>query len=115
MNENEAHHFSRPAAFGGRTGETEGAVGGRFCRCRSLSPLAQRQRGRMQDSRTTGSGVCDDLLIHLRFKHGQKRLLRDFDFSELLHPLLAFFLLLQQLAFAGNVAAVALRGHVLSH
>ena len=47
-------------------------------------------------------------------EHRQERLLRDFDFAELLHPFLAFFLLSQQFAFAGDVAAVAFGGHVLS-
>ena len=32
-----------------------------------------------------------------------------------LHPLLAFFLLLEELAFAGDVASVALGGHVFAH
>ena len=41
--------------------------------------------------------------------------LRDLDLPDLLHPLLAFFLLLEQLALAGDVAAVTLREHVLAH
>ena len=42
-------------------------------------------------------------------QHGQERLLRHLDRADLLHPLLALLLLLEQLALAGDVAAVALR------
>src|SRR3954464_12179454 len=41
-------------------------------------------------------------------------LLRDLDLAELAHALLALLLLLEELALAGDVAAVALRGHVLA-
>src|SRR3989449_3988835 len=44
----------------------------------------------------------------------QECLLRDLDGSHLLHPLLSFFLLLEQLALARDVAPVALGGHVLA-
>src|SRR5947199_1178929 len=44
----------------------------------------------------------------------QECLLRDFDRSHLLHALLSFFLLLEQLALARDVAAIALGGHVLA-
>src|SRR3954453_17793274 len=44
----------------------------------------------------------------------EERLLRDLDVADLLHPLLAFLLFLQELALAGDVAAVALGGHVLA-
>src|SRR6202043_111406 len=50
--------------------------------------------------------------IHLQ--RGDKRFLRDVDLAELPHLLLAFLLLLQKFAFAGNVAAVALCRHVLA-
>src|SRR5687768_6841377 len=46
---------------------------------------------------------------------GEKGLLRDLDLADPLHPLLAFLLLLEQLALAGDVAAVALGEHVLAH
>src|SRR5262245_13503606 len=39
-------------------------------------------------------------------QYGQKRLLRDFDSADPLHPLLPFFLFLQQLPFPCDVAAV---------
>src|SRR3984893_10685086 len=44
---------------------------------------------------------------------GNSRFLRDVDVAELPHLLLPFLLLLQNFAFAGNVAAVALCGDVL--
>src|SRR5438132_14411251 len=43
-----------------------------------------------------------------------ERLLRDLDPADALHALLAFLLLLQQLALARDVAAVALGQHVLA-
>src|SRR5260370_5350921 len=48
-------------------------------------------------------------------QNGQKRLLRDFNLPDLLHALLAGFLLLEQLAFARDVAAVAFGENVLAH
>src|SRR5215207_9161369 len=50
--------------------------------------------------------------IHLQ--HGEECLLRDLDRPDLLHPLLALLLLLEQLPLAGDVAAVELRGDVLA-
>ena len=52
------------------------------------------------------------LLLH--FQRGDEGLLRNLDAAELAHLLLAFLLLLQELALAGHVAAVAFRGHVLA-
>src|SRR5256885_402809 len=46
-------------------------------------------------------------------EHGEECLRRPLDCADLLHPLLAFLLLLDQLALARDVAAVALRDHVL--
>src|SRR5271155_1322543 len=47
-------------------------------------------------------------------EQGQESLLRNLDASDLLHPLLAFLLLLEQLAFSRDVAAVTLGGDVLA-
>src|SRR4029077_3010304 len=52
------------------------------------------------------------LLVDLQ--HRQERLLRHPDPPDLLHPLLARFLLLQQLLLAGDVATVELCGDVLA-
>src|SRR5579863_8130180 len=48
-------------------------------------------------------------------EHRQERLLRDLHAAHALHPLLAFLLLLEELAFARDVAAVALRQNILAH
>ena len=50
----------------------------------------------------------------LRFEHLDKRLLWNIDFSNAFHPFFSFFLFFQQFAFAGNIAAVAFRGHIFS-
>src|SRR6266446_9202923 len=47
-------------------------------------------------------------------EHGEERLLRHLDGTDLLHPLLPLLLVLEQLALARDVAAVALREHVLA-
>src|SRR5690242_13352890 len=50
----------------------------------------------------------------VNLEHRQERFLRDLDRADLLHPFLSFFLLLEQLALARHVAAVALGRHVLA-
>src|SRR6187397_3367428 len=55
-------------------------------------------------------GACS--AIHLQ--RGNESFLRDVDLAELPHLLLAFLLLLQKLALARDVAAVALGGDVLA-
>src|SRR5215207_3555279 len=50
----------------------------------------------------------------VQVEHGQERLLRHLDAADLLHPLLALLLLLEQLPLPADVAAVALREHVLA-
>src|SRR6185369_1667689 len=57
---------------------------------------------------------CAFLWLLIHFEDGEKRFLRDLDPSHLLHALLAFLLLLEQLAFARDVAAITLRNHVLA-
>src|ERR1700691_3643619 len=53
-------------------------------------------------SRGVGGQCCDE------------RLLRHVDAADGLHPLLAFLLLLQQFALAGDVTAIALGQHVFA-
>src|SRR6185369_9787570 len=55
-----------------------------------------------------------DASLFIDFQNGEEGFLRDLDAANFLHPLLAFFLLLEQLAFARDVAAVTLRNHVLA-
>src|SRR2546423_14675059 len=51
--------------------------------------------------------------LHIDLQRGDEGLLRDVDLAELAHALLALLLLLQELALARDVAAVALGEHVL--
>src|ERR1043166_3411266 len=55
-----------------------------------------------------------DLRSSLRLEHLDERLLRDVDLANTLHSLLSFLLFLQQFSLAGDIAAVAFRGHVFS-
>src|SRR6267143_3164443 len=50
----------------------------------------------------------------VNLQHRQEGFLRNLDGAHLLHALLSFFLLLQELALAGDVAPVALGGDVLA-
>src|SRR5690242_2522251 len=52
------------------------------------------------------------VVVELERRH--ERLLGDLDAADVLHPLLALLLLLEQLALSGDVAAVALGQHVLA-
>src|SRR3954453_8426846 len=63
------------------------------------------------------SGVRSALAVAVGadLEHRQERLLGHLDPADLLHALLAFLLLLEQLALARDVAAVALGDHVLAH
>src|SRR3954447_22087307 len=74
----------------------------------SRRPIEISDRARMTNS-STGCLA----LVHP--EHRQEGLLRDLDRTHPLHALLALFLLLEQLALAGDVATVALGEHVLAH
>src|SRR6267143_2868158 len=50
----------------------------------------------------------------VNLEHRQEGFLRDLDRAHLFHALLSFLLFLQELALAGDVAPVALGGHVLA-
>src|SRR5216117_967224 len=50
----------------------------------------------------------------VNLEHREERFLRDLHGAHLLHPLLSFLLLFEQLALPRDVAAVALGGHVLA-
>src|SRR5947209_13472301 len=66
--------------------------------------------------RRRAAGACTGGFLALlpQLKNRQERLLGHLDPPDLLHPLLAPLLLLEQLALAGDVSAVALRGYVLA-
>src|SRR5208282_1359477 len=51
---------------------------------------------------------------HIHLQRGDESLLRDVDLAELAHALFTLLLLLQKLALARHVAAVAFGGHVLA-
>src|SRR5581483_3246912 len=53
-------------------------------------------------------------LLALDAEHGEEGFLRDLHRADLLHALLAFLLLLQQLALARDVAAIAFGQHILA-
>src|SRR5262249_8164655 len=67
-----------------------------------------------RNARTRSASRAPSALLSLAdVEHGEERLLRHLDGADLLHPLLPRLLLLEQLPFAGDVAAVALGEHVL--
>src|SRR6185437_16560121 len=76
----------------------------------SFAPTAQMSR---PARRALSAGFAYQGLIP-RFEDGHEGFLGDIDAADALHALLAFFLLLEQLAFAGDVAAVAFGGDVFA-
>jgi hypothetical protein len=70
-------------------------------------PAAARPPSPRQGEETTSS-----IILHLQGL--DKRRLGDVHLAELAHALLALFLLVEQLALAGDVAAVAFGGDVLA-
>src|SRR5580698_9046141 len=71
--------------------------------------LAVVERARL---RRSSSVIASSIRVHL--ERGDERFLRDVHLAELAHLFLALFLLVEELALAGDVAAVAFRGHVLA-
>src|SRR5262249_51241406 len=89
----------------------------RWSRCIWIKPPRTNPRhtntkGRRR--RPFSSRSCSASALHIHFQRSNERLLRDVDLAELAHFLFALLLLVEQFAFAGGVAAVALRGHVLA-
>src|SRR5436309_3431576 len=64
------------------------------------------------DRTSSQPGIALPLRL-VEVEHGKKGLLRHLHPADLLHPLLALLLLLEQLALAADVAPVAFREHVL--
>src|SRR5499426_2635495 len=68
---------------------------------------------------STGAGASGRVSVRFMgcsaLEDGQEGLLRHFHFADLLHALLTLLLLLEELALARDIAAVALGGHVLAH
>src|SRR3954469_11847152 len=86
------------------TGRSRGSRGA--CRARRSRPTCRRRRSRSARARSR---------LVPQLQHRQERLLGPLDAADLLHPLLALLLLLEQLALTRDVAAVALGDHVLAH
>src|SRR5512145_935933 len=58
--------------------------------------------------------TAKEALFLIERKNRHKGSLRDFDIADHLHALFALFLLLQQLSFSSDIAAVALAQHILA-
>src|SRR4051812_46352353 len=85
----------------------------RTCTRTSRSPPRRPARAPRRTVRTPRASRGSPLRV-AEVEHGEECLLRHLDRADLLHPLLAGLLLLEQLALARDVAAVALRDHVLA-
>src|SRR5207247_11370783 len=86
----------------------------RRCTRTSRSRPAHPRQAPPRTARTQRASPAPRLpLLLIEVEHGQERLLWHLDRADLLHPLLALLLLLEQLALAGDVAAVAFGEHVL--
>src|SRR5215468_7350591 len=88
-------------------------------RTRAGAGSAPRRRSPCPGTRATGTSVSSlaspsGLRSTIHFEHGEERLLRHLDGSDLLHTALAFLLFLQELALARDVAAITLGGDVLA-
>src|SRR6185437_9160505 len=87
-------------------------------RCIRTSRCVRRRRARAarRSVRTpcASRGPSARLLSLPDAEHREERLLRHLHPADLLHALLALLLLLEQLALARDVAAVALREHVFA-
>ena len=60
------------------------------------------------------AGMMEPKISAIHLQCGDKSFLRDVDFAELPHLLLALVLLLQRFSFAGDVVALAFGGDVLA-
>src|SRR5947209_17129279 len=105
----------RPVCSGGTC--LASALAGAAIRRASRKRRATRIRilsGTRAFSRTCGFSGLRLRPVGPDVEHGEERVLRHFDAADLLHALLALLLALEQLALAGDVAAVAFGGHVLA-
>ena len=64
---------------------------------------------------TRAFAFIGSIVVAVQLEDGSKGLAGQGNAAQLTHLLFAFLLLLQQLLFAGDVAAVALGKHVLAH
>src|SRR6266480_4032146 len=82
----------------------------------SVTGSASHDRRTMSGISVSNMGTLRSsaLVFAAYLQNRQKRFLRNLDVSQLLHAFLAFLLFLEQLAFAGHVAAIAFCEHVLA-
>src|SRR3989344_163795 len=76
--------------------------------------VSSAQARRQSAVATASTSFFQIEVISVHLEDGEEGFLRDLDRAHLFHALLAFFLFLEELALAGNVAAVAFREHVLT-
>ena len=99
----------------GAEDDAVGRVQGALRRRRSGRRVAGAEADDGDGERHRSVSSCGGGLVAAEAEDGHEGFLRDLDVADHLHPLLALFLLLEQLALAGDVAAVALGEHVLAH
>src|ERR1700682_690042 len=83
--------------------------------CARTAPLSDDDLAQAPAVMATTAINATKRMALIKLQHRHERLLWNLDRTDPLHPSLAFLLLFQQLAFARDVAAVALRKHVLPH
>ncbi|CDN46190.1 hypothetical protein BN871_LI_00040 [Paenibacillus sp. P22] len=88
---------------------TSGSLKRRKRRAAALLQRSWRPNGQNAHPAYVQSSILVD------FQDGHERLLRNLDVADLLHPFLAFLLLLEQLALPADVAAVAFGKNVFAH
>src|SRR5437588_4498744 len=105
--------MSRPRRDHGWGSSLASAGGGAVARtsCRGVRAVAEAEPA-ARAARFFWERGKGRLLVELQ--DGHERLLRYLDVADPLHPLLTLLLLLEQLALAGDVAAVALGDDVLA-
>src|SRR5215831_2148825 len=109
--------------FGYSTHHGSGASGGRFLAkyrrsARATAPVATVSRNRMSakfiGKGTASAGEGQRVSFFSDLENGEEGFLGDLDAADRLHALLARLLLLEELALARDVSAVALRQNVLA-
>jgi hypothetical protein len=61
-----------------------------------------------------GFTLCFPFTHLINLQNREERLLRNFDGPDLFHPFLTLFLFLKKFSLSRNIAAIALRSHILS-
>src|SRR5712691_5204238 len=104
--------ISRPSSEGRRPAATENR---KLIWEEGAARLAFFRAVGVSSSRQCDCPRASSLTPFAYLQHSEKRLLGDVHTADAFHALLAFLLLLEQLALAGDVAAVALGKDVFTH